>query len=430
MDTIFALSSAKGKAGIAVIRISGPAAREAATRIGGDCPCPRRASLQRLKLSDGSHLDSAIVIYFPAGGSYTGEETMELHVHGGVATVAALHRELAKCDGLRPAEAGEFTLQALLNGKLSLDEVEGLGDLIQAETEAQRRQALKLYSGALSERVEEWRRSLLDCAALIEVTLDFSDEELPPGTLAQAEAAIAEAEDRLQREARGSKIAERIRDGFEVAIVGPPNSGKSTLLNALAGRDAAITSERAGTTRDVIELRMDLGGLPVTLLDTAGLRDAEDPIEKIGVDRARQRASQADLRVFLVQDEDALPTTPERMPGDLVLRAKADLLDPPPKQSVSGKTGFGIAEMTDAIIRELGERSATSLTAAHARHREAINDALAHLSQARAEMRKPGRTEVAAEEIRQAIRALESLVGRIGTEQVLGRIFAGFCIGK
>ena len=280
MDTIFALSSARGKAGVAVIRVSGSEAASAAVQLAGHLPPPRQAALRKLRAPDGRHLDTALILYFPGGASYTGEDTVELHVHGGIATVQAILAALGSLDGLRGAQAGEFTLQALLNGRLNLSETEGLGDLIQAETEAQRRQALRLFTGALSRRVEAWRSDLIKCSATVEASLDFSDEELPEGLLGRARREIEAMARTLEKEVRGVKAAERIREGFEVAIVGAPNTGKSTLLNYLAGRDAAITSETAGTTRDVIEVRMDLAGLPVTVLDLAGIRESTDPVEK------------------------------------------------------------------------------------------------------------------------------------------------------
>ena len=413
-----------------MVRVSGPLAHAAARRLAGPLPKPRRASLRRLTFEDGSHLDDALVLRFAQGESYTGEETAEFHIHGGIATIDALLNELGRISGIRIAEPGEFTMQALLNGQLGIVEVEGLGDLIQAETEAQRRQALRLFSGTLTDKAEKWRKSLIRCSALLEVTLDFSDEELPENTMRQARREITAARAELQAEADGVKAAERIRDGFEVAIVGAPNTGKSTLLNRLAGREAAITSERAGTTRDVIEVRMDLGGLPVTLLDLAGIRESADPIEKIGVERARLRAQHADLRVFLVDEGGKPQTGPDCAEGDLVLRTKADLLESVPANGISGRTGLGVREMTDAIVRELEMRSAVAKTATHARQGAAIASAAAHLMQAEQELDSAARTELAAEEVRQALRELETLLGRVDIEQVLGEIFAAFCLGK
>ena len=430
MDTIFALSSARGKAGVAVIRVSGPLATNTAIQLVGRVPKPRQAELRKIETRGAVHLDTALVLFFPKGASYTGEDTVEFQVHGGIATVKSVLATLSCLDGIRLAEAGEFTLQALLNGRLDVSEVEGLGDLIQAETEAQRSQALRLFSGSLGKKVKVWRDSLLGCAALLEVSLDFTDEDLPPETLSQANERLQATVDALQQESRGVKSSERIRDGFEVAIVGAPNTGKSTLLNYLAGREAAITSERAGTTRDVIEVRMDLSGLPVTILDLAGLREALDPIEQIGVQRSLSRATSADIRVFLV-DADGLPTNvPDFKVGDIVCRAKADLLAVPIVGSVSGKTGWGVDELVNELVRELEGRAAMAMTATCARHKAVIDAAIWNLESAIVHLANNQATEMAAEDVRQAGRELESLIGYVDTEDVLDRIFSGFCIGK
>ncbi len=430
METIFALSSARGKAGVAVIRVSGPEAKSAVIRLGGTVPPPRKASLMRLNSSDGSLLDEAVVLFFSPGASYTGEETIEFHTHGGMATVNAVLRELGAIHGFRIAEPGEFTLQALLNGRLGLAEIEGLGDLIQAETEAQRRQALKVFEGALSVKAENWRNSLIRCASLLEVSLDFADEDLPGNLLEQLAAEVMAIAGELNREARGVESAERIREGFEVAIVGLPNTGKSTLLNHLAGREAAITSEFAGTTRDVIEVRMEVGGLPVTFLDLAGFRAPADPIEKIGVERSEIRAKDADLRIFLVEDSVPASLDHLRKPDDLILIAKADKLANHRCLAVSGKTGQGVDEMTALIAGILERRAAFAMTAINARHRIAIESASACLGNALNALQPPESVEVAAEEIRQAMAALESLLGRIDIEHILDDVFAGFCLGK
>lgn len=283
MDTIFALASAPGKAGVAVLRVSGPSAWAAAEQLAGALPKPREAVLRRLKDRTGQVLDEALVLLFSEGASFTGEAVAEFHVHGSVAIQRAVLRELEEMDGLRMAEAGEFTRRALENDRLDLTQVEALADLIESETESQRVQALRVFSGALGQRVEDWRRDLVHAASLLEVTIDFADEEVPVDVSGEVRARLDHVLTGLDREIRGMDGAERIRSGFEVAIVGAPNVGKSSLLNALAGRDAAITSEIAGTTRDVIEVRMEIAGLPVTLLDTAGLRETQDPVEKIGI---------------------------------------------------------------------------------------------------------------------------------------------------
>ncbi|MBU2889673.1 tRNA uridine-5-carboxymethylaminomethyl(34) synthesis GTPase MnmE [Celeribacter halophilus] len=428
MDTIYALATARGKAGVAVVRISGPLAFLAVEKLAGDVPSPRRTALRVLKNSEGIVLDEALVICFEKGASFTGEESAELQLHGSVAIINAVLQSLSEIEGLRLAEAGEFTRRALENERLDLAQVEGLADLIEAETEAQRRQALKVFSGALGDKAERWRSSLLRAAALIEATIDFADEEVPTDVSPEVLDLISRTMTELEEEIAGSKMAERIRDGFEVAIVGPPNAGKSTLLNALAGREAAITSEFAGTTRDIIEVRMDLKGLPVTLLDTAGLRETSDVVEAIGIDRARNRAAQADLRVILLPSEGADPEMPPQE-GDLVLVGKDD--QGALSNSVSGKTGHGIDAMVSHIALTLSERASDASTAIRERHRIAIQDALVSMESARNEVLiGADRAELAAEELRRAVYALNCLVGRIDVENILGEIFSSFCIGK
>lgn len=424
MDTIFALATARGRAGVAVVRLSGPDALETARRLAGELPQMRRAGLRLLR--DGALiLDQALVLCFPAGASFTGEDVVELHLHGSNAIVNAVLRVLGDAPGLRLAEAGEFTRRALENGCLDLAQVEGLSDLIEAETEAQRRQALRVFSGAVGQRAEAWRSKLIRAAALIEATIDFADEEVPVDVTPEVTALIDEVAVQLAAEAEGARVSERIRDGFEVAIVGLPNAGKSTLLNALAGREAAITSEHAGTTRDVIEVRMDLHGLPVTVLDTAGLRKAEDAVERIGVERAIARAEAADLRVFLIS-EDGLPEGLTPRDEDIVLRGKADA-----GGGVSGKTGAGVSDLVERITAVLETRASGAAIVTRERHRLALLRAVEALESARFEVSSGGeRADLAAEEMRRAIRALDSLVGRIDVEHLLGEIFASFCIGK
>lgn len=427
MDTIYALASARGKAGVAVVRLSGPRAHDAVRQLAGGLPDPRRASLRALRDNSGELIDNALILIFSEGASFTGEASAELHLHGSIAVIAAVLRALSGIKGLRLADPGEFTRRALENDRLDLAQVEGLADLIEAETEAQRIQAQRVLSGALGARVAAWRADLIHAAALIEVTIDFADEEVPedvtPEVRKRLDGVIAD----LRQEIAGATVAERIRDGFEVAIVGKPNVGKSTLLNRLAGREAAITSDIAGTTRDVIEVRMDLRGLPVTLLDTAGLRDTDDAVEGIGVRRAMDRASAADLRVFLV-DEDGPLLSP--LPGDITRRAKGDLADTK-EPAVSGKTGAGIDDLIDAIATELERRAQGAGTAIRERHRIAMETGLASLESARVGLdRGLGVQELIAEDIRTAIRSLEVLVGHIGVEDVLDQIFAQFCLGK
>lgn len=429
MDTIFALASARGKAGVAVIRISGGNAWEAARCLSGDLPIPRKSALRKLVSRDGGHLDDAIVLLFENGRSFTGEESAELHVHGSTATVNAVLSELSAIPGLRLAEPGEFTRRALENERLDLSQVEGLADLVEAETELQRRQALRVLSGALGQIVEGWRFALIRAAALLEATIDFADEDVPEDVTPEVLELLNSVLLELQKEDKGSHAAERIRDGFEVAIVGRPNVGKSTLLNSLAGRDAAITSDVAGTTRDVIEVRMDLRGLAVTLLDTAGVRDAMDPVEEIGIARTITRAKDADLRVFIIENQGDKPIF-DPLENDLVILGKADLVEAA-TGGVSGLTGQGVTDLVEEVTSRLERLAASAGTITRLRHREAIRNAIDTLVLAEAEVRNgPERAEVAAEEIRTTIRALDSLVGRIDVEDVLDEIFGSFCLGK
>lgn len=428
MDTVYALSTAQGKAGVAVIRVSGPSAFEGCQRLCGDVPEPRRAALRVLHDEAGGRLDQALVLTFAENESFTGERTVEFQLHGSIAVVSAVLAALGRIEGMRPAEPGEFTRRALENGRLDLSQVEGLADLIDAETEAQRKQALRVFSGALGRKCEAWRASLIRAVALLEATIDFADEEVPVDVSPEVTTLVCDVIDALEKEIAGGLVSERIRTGFEVAIVGAPNVGKSTLLNALAGREAAITSEFAGTTRDVIEVRMDLGGVPVTLLDTAGLRETSDVVESIGIARAKARATQADLRVFLVEGED-LPEF-EPLPDDIVVRAKADIYGGL-TDAVSGKTGAGVTELVERIRSILGVRVAGAGIATRERHRQAMQRGLEALRVV-LEVLPDGEAvaEIAAEELRVAIRALDSLVGRIDVEIVLDEIFASFCLGK
>jgi tRNA modification GTPase len=427
MDTIYALASARGKAGVSVIRLSGPASWAAVAALSGPLPEPRKAGLRRLKL-DGEVLDEAVVLCFAAGASFTGEQVAELHVHGAMATVAAVLRAVGGQPELRMAEPGEFTRRALENGRLDLAQVEGLSDLIEAETEAQRKQALKVLSGSVGKAADQWRADLVRAAALIEATIDFVDEDVPVNVTPEVLHLVDRVDAALRAELRRYGAAERIRDGFEVAIVGRPNAGKSTLLNALAGREAAITSEYAGTTRDVIEVRMDLGGLPVTVLDTAGLRETSDVVEGIGIERALERAAAADLRVFLLDGEEVPLITP--LPGDLVVQGKADL-GSVEGLAVSGKTGAGVDRLVAEITGILSGRAASAGVLTRERHRDAVARAIEAMESARKEVEEgPDRVEMAAEELRRAARALAALVGRVDVEHLLDEIFASFCIGK
>ncbi|WP_102106618.1 tRNA uridine-5-carboxymethylaminomethyl(34) synthesis GTPase MnmE [Oceaniglobus roseus] len=428
-DTIFALATARGKAGVAIVRLSGPDAHDAIRRLTGDLPQPRRAALRDIRSHDGEVLDRGLILVFPDGQSFTGEASAELQLHGSVAVVDAVLRELSGLSGLRMAEPGEFTRRALDNERLDLTQVEGLADLVGAETDAQRRQAQRVLSGALGEKVERWRADLTRAAALLEATIDFADEDVPTDVTPEVLELLDRVTTDIRSEHAGSRIAERIRDGFEVAIVGPPNIGKSTLLNALAGRDAAITSETAGTTRDVIEVRMDLAGLPVTLLDTAGLRETTDAVEAEGVERGRRRADRADLRVFLVENEAQIAAL-EMRADDIALLGKGDLAGGAAR-AISGKTGMGVDHLVSHVTEVLSRRALGVGSAVRHRHRVALEEGLTSLESARAQVLSgAGSVEFAAEDLRAVVRALESLTGRIGVESLLDVIFSSFCLGK
>ncbi|QOL82042.1 tRNA uridine-5-carboxymethylaminomethyl(34) synthesis GTPase MnmE [Pseudooceanicola spongiae] len=430
MDTIFALASAPGRAGVSIVRISGPLALMAAENFGIKKAIPRHALLRTLRDADGEVLDSALVLYFEGPESFTGEDVIELQLHGSPAIITSVLRTLGDMSGLRMAEAGEFTRRALENGKMDLSQVEGLADLIDSETEAQRRQAQRVFAGKLGEIVQIWRRDLIRAAALLEATIDFADEDVPVDVRPEVNQLLSDVQTSLKSQAIGAEVAERVRNGFEVAIIGAPNAGKSTLLNYLAGREAAITSSIAGTTRDVIEVRMDLRGLPVTLLDTAGLRDTDDVVEAIGVERGKARAEQADLRIYLLAPGET-PLFPMKA-DDLVLRAKVDLYDDLDGVSgVSGVTGHGVDSLIDRLATVFTERSSLVATATRERHRLAILRSLEYLTNARNMLRDSAYGEdVIAEELRSAIRSLDSLVGIVDVETLLGEIFASFCIGK
>ena len=426
MDTIFALASGRGKAGIAVVRISGAFAFDAARQLCGDLPPLGGRGLRVIRNSVGDALDEALVLVFSADHSFTGEDVVELHLHGSIAIVAAVQNALSLINGLRLAEPGEFSRRALENERLDLSRIEGLSDMIEAETEAQRKQAMRVFSGSLSDKVTAWRKDLVRAASLIEATIDFVDEDVPVDVLPEVSELLQRTIADLKSEAVGTGIAERVRDGFEVAIVGPPNAGKSTLLNYLAGRDAAITSEIAGTTRDVIEVRMDLGGIPVTLLDTAGLRDGQDQVEIIGIERSIQRANDADIRIFLGPDDLGV----QRKKDDLERAPKADVCGNP-DNGVSGFTGFGVTSLLNDLQRALESRVALVGSAIKDRHRVAISRAISGINAGLTEFSHgEDRADIAAEELRAAINALDSLVGRVDVEHILDEIFANFCIGK
>lgn len=428
METIFALATAQGKAGVAVIRVSGPHAIEIGEKLTRRTLPARGMIFSKLKDSAGEILDEALVLSFTSPDSFTGENIVEFQLHGSIAVVSAVMSAIEETGVARLADPGEFTRRALDNGKLDLTQVEGLADLIDAETEAQRKQAQVILAGTLGDLADRWRTDLIRAASLIEVTIDFADEEVPVDVTPEVKQLLSGVLRDIEKEVDGVAIAERIREGFEVAIVGSPNVGKSTLLNALAGRTAAITSEYAGTTRDVIEVRMDLAGLPVTLLDTAGLRETDDHVEGIGIRLAQERAETADIRVFLAEEDETFSI--QMREGDLRLLPKADERRSA-KGAISGRTGQGVDDLVSRISDTLRNRTAHDGIATRARHRETMNRAVLSLRQAIEVVEQgPEFYDLAAEDMRSAIRALELLVGRINVENLLDEIFSSFCLGK
>lgn len=427
MDTIFALATAPGRAGVAVIRVSGPRCVDAVQVLSGIKPEPRLATLRSLRSDDGEVIDKALVLRFESGKSFTGEDVIELQTHGSSAVVSRVLQELGKQPGLRHAEAGEFTRRAFLNQKLDLVQIEGLADLISAETEAQRRQASRMANGAFSSEVELWRSSLLSAMSLIEATIDFADEDVPVDVVPDVISYLDNTISSMKTELAGVKAAKSIRDGFDVAIVGRPNVGKSTLLNYLAGRDVAITSEIAGTTRDVLEVRMNVGGIPVTFLDTAGLRDSSDEIERLGVERARERAEQADMRLCLVsscQDQRDVDLKEQ----DMVLVAKDDINE---RGGISGVTGVGVQRVLSHIETTFSEAVGSAGGISTIRQFSEVEAAVEWLVAVRVELAGGAADmEVVAEDLRASTMRLEAVVGRVDVEQVLDGVFSRFCIGK
>jgi tRNA modification GTPase len=450
-DTIVALTSGAGRAGVAVIRLSGPQSGDVLRALTDrDLPKPRCATRMAFCAPDGGlSLDDGLALWFPGPHSFTGEDVAELHVHGGPAVIAAMIDACLSQSGVRIAEPGEYTRRAFENGKLDLAEAEGLADLVDAETEGQRRQALRQRRGALSSVYEVWRARLIEAAALIEAEIDFPDEGLP-GELSRRAAPLlhaltADMATHLNDAHRG----ERIRDGYRIAIIGPPNAGKSSLLNALAQREAAIVSDLPGTTRDVVEVRLVLAGFPVWIADTAGLREAADAIEAEGVRRALARAEEADLRIGLVDGSTDVTTNWAEVlrPGDWIVVNKWDqprgnatrvaaqaaldigtslynlcLTDP--------ATRWPICDLADAlrdkVAEALGREEAPVLT--RARHRRLVEEARDALERAIAAMDQGA--ELAAEDVRVATTAIGRLTGRIDVEDLLDEIFSSFCIGK
>lgn len=442
-DTIFALASAPGRAGIAVIRISGPEAGAALRDLSGSLPTPRLAVHKRFRDPRSAEaIDDGIALYFKGPASFTGEDVVELQLHGGRAVLDAVLTYLAARPGLRVAEPGEFTRRAFLNGKLDLTAAEAAADLVAAETAAQRRQALRQLGGEFGQLCEGWRERLVRAQAQLEAEIDFPEEDLPPALWSRVQSEMRRLRDEIGARLADGRRGERLRDGVSVAILGPPNAGKSSLMNALAQRDVAITSSVAGTTRDVIEVELDLGGYPVMLADTAGLRPPGDALEEEGIRRARARAAAADLRLVVVDasaPEEALAVAPYLGPGAILVANKIDLAAPesqslPPSFAgeralpVSVLTGEGMSELIEHLTEKVSEmmtaESASVVT--RSRHREALEACRLALERFE-EARLP---ELAAEDLRAAARSLGRITGRVDVEDILDALFKEFCIGK
>ena len=437
--TIHALSSAPGRSGVAVIRVSGSAAAEVLRAVSGGVPAPRMATLRELRRpSTGARLDRALVLWFPAPASFTGEDVVELHTHGGRAVIEAVLAAVGDVPGTRPAEAGEFARRAFENGKLDLTAVEGLVDLIDAETEAQRVQALRQSDGALARLYGRWRETLIRALAEIEADLDFSDEA--DVLSLRDRPAIAQVTD-LARDIRAhladGNRGEILRDGLRVAIAGPVNAGKSSLLNALARRDAAIVSDTPGTTRDIVEVRLDLNGYPVIMSDTAGIRETDEAVEAEGVRRAIARAADAEIIIWLMDGAMApVPTLPELPPEKTIVVAnKSELMTTSDAFAnadlrISVHTGAGISDLLDRLAQEAAARLGAGDMAppTRERHRHELENAVAALDAFLTG--RPDELELRCEDLRRAADALGRLTGRIDVEDILDKVFAQFCIGK
>jgi tRNA modification GTPase len=438
--TIFALSSAPGRAGIAVVRVSGPAAGDLVDALAPPRPKKRFAALRRIRdPQSGETIDEGLVLWFAAPRTETGEDMAEFHLHGGIAIVKAMLAALGRQPGCRLAEPGEFARRAFLNGKLDLAQIEGLADLVDAETEAQRRQALGQMGGVLSELYEGWRGDLVRASALVEAAIDFSDEgDVASDAFDVARNIVADLQTAIAAHLDDGNRGEILRDGFRVVLAGPPNVGKSSLLNALARREAAIVSEEAGTTRDVIEVRLDLDGLPVIVTDTAGIREPQGAIEREGIRRTLERAGAADLVLWLSDSSDpaAVPPPEVSARGDKFFIPVATKIDLPgadlsrETSAVSAKTGDGLSELTSrlaGIARDrLGDLSAPAIT--RERYRQQLNQCMNALE--RFVSGHELEHELRAEDLRIAAQALGRITGRVDVEDVLGEIFARFCIGK
>ncbi|KXO79232.1 tRNA uridine-5-carboxymethylaminomethyl(34) synthesis GTPase MnmE [Brucella anthropi] len=435
-DTIFALSSGRLPSGVAVVRISGPKVRFVLETIIGSIPAPRYAAYKLFRDRNGDSIDRGLVLFFPGPNSFTGEDCAEFHLHGGKAVVEKLLSEMGELPGCRIAEAGEFTRRAFSNGKMDLTIAEGLADLIAAETEGQRRLALQVASGTQRELYTEWRQRLLRARAFIEAELDFADESDVPGSVSeQVWQSLALLKREIENHVASGKRASMLRDGLHVVIIGAPNVGKSSLLNFLAGREVAIISEEAGTTRDLLEVKLDLGGIPVYVTDTAGLRETDSSVEKIGIERARARMADADL-VFLLEDmSDPIEVTPDETSAILWrIGTKADLKGEPSSGNwsyrISTKTGEGLDELLNALqsFAEAQIGQIEDAVPTRQRHINLLRSTVAEIDRAINGTNLP--LELRAENMRLASQHLGRITGDVDVEEILDVIFSQFCIGK
>jgi len=431
---VFALASGAGRGAISVVRLTGAGCSGVLAGLAGTLPAARRAVLPRLRAADGDELDRALVLWLPGPESYTGEDSAELHLHGGRAVWLAVSGALLQL-GARPAEPGEFTRRAFLNHRMDLLEAEGVADLVAAETDGQRRQALRMMAGAQSAIITGWADQLRKLLAWQEALIDFPDEDLPASVEQALTGGIAALSAQFAAAIADTQRGRRLRDGLVIAVTGPPNVGKSSLVNALAGRDVAIVTALPGTTRDVLETRLDLDGVPVTLLDTAGLRETDDPVEAEGVRRAMARAAEADLVLRVVDAGQAAAVTSDEQAGQshfverLMVANKVDLAAPPGDMlAVSARTGEGLATLREqlvAAVRRLAHAGGDAVLS-HARHEAALHDASSALAAAAG----AALPEIRGEELRLALAALGRITGAVDVEALLDTVFSSFCIGK
>ena len=430
-DVIYALATPPGKSGVAVVRLSGPGSLNIANEICGEISIPRYAYYRSITAQNGDILDDALVLYFKSPASFTGEDVIELQIHGGRAVMSSVLARIDQFSSTRAALPGEFTRRALENGKLDMLQVEALGDFIDADTEIQRKQSLIGYRGDVGNWVEALRDQLVEAMSLVTASIDFSDEELPQNLVDSIGNAISLTQNAIDAELAKSRRQSSIRDGFKVAIIGKPNVGKSTLINELTGRDIAIATDIPGTTRDVLEVFMDINGLPIKLYDTAGIRETEDVVENIGVERAKKAAEVADLRIYLFEHKDELiDLSPAPRDHDFIIQSKSDIYSSE-LMSISAKTGYGISQLIDNIGEFFSDQTLELGKFTHQRQIDALQDALISLIEAKSHFETGEEFfDLLAESLRQSVFSLDRLIGKVDVEDMLDVIFSKFCIGK